>query len=177
MADETPQQDEAINFDEMFQGAVDQNEVQQTLSDTLLDAGWYRALPPANRTNKQYEGRPSVDYFVPVAKAPKKGESFVAPERPEGRLRLSVSHVRRNKMVKDTNDPKKMLDTGEPDSRSVLWAQAVKAFSVAAGRQPETIGEVYEYLTSQPVNFRVTKFEPADGEPRNFVAAIAPVRE
>ena len=97
--------------------------------------------------------------------------------------------MRANKMLKDAHG-QFTIDSGQPDNKSMLWAQLFRAFQVAAGRKPENGAEMLDYLSDQPVKLRVIQVGvqrvdkegnpvgPApDGEPKNFVMGIGVVRE
>lgn len=173
MSDE--QNDTQIDVEALMNEAVDVAEVSRIQSDSLMDPGSYRKVDTALVTPEVYEGRLTIGVYAPMVK--------VGPDRQpvEGgkvqRIRFSVSPIRVNKFTKD--DVGRMKDTGEPDSKTKLWAQTVTAFKAQFGRLPETRIEVQNFLASGVYGISLgvmgvpTERNPnPDVEPRNWVRAV-----
>ena len=164
-----------IDVESLLNEAVDQGEVQRIQGDSLMEAGSYRKVDTALVTPEVYEGRFNIGVFAPMVKVgmdrqPAEGAKIQ-------RIRFSVSPVRVNKTQKD--DVGRLKDTGEPDSKSKLWAQVVTAFKTQTGRLPETKQEVVNFLASGTYGVSLgqmgvpTERNPTpDVEPRNWVRAV-----
>lgn len=181
------------DMDSLFEQAVNQDEVRQTQSDALKPAGSYVTTP---RLNLQ-AGRQKVSEFTAL---PGGGDTrltfrFFGPaaltvtEKNSAALRLPVGSVVKGQFgfamsPERGNKVKNGQDSGEPDGQSQMWAQAVKAYEIAHKQKPRTWGDVVRYVENYPVVLRVIQMnvpsernpEP-DGEPRNLVMALSPVRE
>ena len=146
-----------------------EREDREVQTDLLLEAGHYRTLPAltmilreSDRVKVTKDGveRPRVEirYFAKV-------QEEISGKK--GGIGFTLS-------------PDKVVDeSGRPDSASAKWVSAKKAFTVANGREPQTILEVAEYIRDYPVRLRITRLEGNERfpDPGNFVQSLSPVRD
>jgi hypothetical protein len=97
----------------------------------------------------------------------------------EGRLpRVQFSPQPRFKVDFNTGEQLSVMD-----GKTLLYAQAVKAYTAHFKERPKHVGQVVDFLTNFPARFRViqiglaTKDNPEpDGEPRNWCVGISAAR-
>lgn len=183
-------EESGLTLDDLFNMEVDQAEVEETLRRGLLPHGTYTTNPdefgpmtvtPLERDEKDDRGDVLSRRKIIVLTGRGRATVRIGNElkQVEGRLRVELSPEYRDKLNYAT---KETLE-GTPDSKSALYAQAVKAFQSTFGEKPKNAGQVVEFLRDHPARFRMIQIgvpsknnpEP-DGEPRNFVIAISPVR-
>lgn len=134
---------------------------RQAAEDLLLPAGNYHTKPPLTLTSRVSDreatkGRVEYRFFGQV-------ENEATGER--GGLGFTISPDRFNDRL------------GRPDARFQLWGQAVKAFTLANGREPHRTLEVAEYVRDYTVVLRVTKLPATEQfDASNQVRSILAVR-
>ena len=93
------------------------------------------------------------------------------------RFKMSPEEWRKDpstrRSVKVTDESRPQLDEYPLDYRSRLYHQVVAALQ-QQGASITTPDEVREALTKFPLRYQVAVFRPRDGEPRNWVKAVAP---
>ena len=177
------------DMDELFQQAVNQDDVRQTQADALKPTGSYITQPVLNLQASRVEmTRGSVSplglkdrlmfrFFgsaeMTVTEKNTKAAGLPVGSIVKGQFGFGISPERANKIA----------GTGGPDGASQRWAQAVKAYEYAYKAKPATMGDVVRYLQNYPVVIRVIQggipseaYPEPDGEPGNVVMALSPVR-
>ena len=172
-----------LTIDDLFKLQVSEEEIKQVEKDSILPVGTYTTIPegkPAWTAKvEQKDGRISARLFGKVL-LQVEGKEDVA-----GAIGYALSSQRRNKIetLKDevTGVEIGKRDTGKPDHRSKLFAQAVKAYTVAYGEAPTDVnnegtpfispGKVITYLIEHPHRVRIIQTQ--DGS--NIVMAISAV--
>ena len=167
--------------DDLFKQFVSEEEVKQTEKDSILPQGTYTTVPEFKVTLGEKDGRKNARLFGRIFKVEENGDET------KGAIGYPLSWQRRNKMeeIKDEStgvviDKK---DTGKPDYLSKMFAQAVKAYTVAFGEAPTevdnegtvniNIGKVITYLRDYPHKIRVIQTQNNE----NMVVAISAVVE
>lgn len=184
-----------VSLDDLFQEEVDHAEAEEVLRRGLLPNGTYVTAPekfgPMNVNIERVEEKDDAGTVyghrtvitltgrgVATVRLKDEKTGAVTLKEIEGGLRVQVSPDVRRARDFETGE-----ELDKDDSKSKLWAQAVKAFEMDLGEKPKTKGAVVEYLRDCPVRFRMiqvgvaTKRNPnPDGEPRNLVIAISPLK-
>ena len=168
--------DEMVNHDDLWQRTYtpeDRESVKKVAADSLLPSGKY--LKTGTAVIKMQTTFKQGDRDVPRPNA--RVQVYIAdvkdPEQKRGVQFFGVSPVRFNTLDFETK-----ADTGKPDRQSQLYQQAYNAFKKVAGRDPETPGEVLDFLENQPYTIRVIQVGTGDnakGEPGNMVVGISPI--
>jgi hypothetical protein len=179
-----------LNMDQMWEGGIDNDELKRGAADLLLPVATYHTVPAITLTfNDQvgkFDGRPVgsvARYFgqiirlatekdVAAGKAVKEGEQIG-----QGFIGFGVSPLRVNAKDRDGKD------TGRPDRTYRLWMNAVTAYKLAYGADPQSKGDVLNFIRDYPVRVRVGQYnvptennpEP-DGDPGNNVLAISAIK-
>lgn len=163
-------------LDGIFDEEVDLNAAEKAEADTLLPPGTYDTVPVLSATPYEAQtgpntGRRGFRMFGEVLSRKPISRNGAAPAITGGRLGFRVSPERRDR------------EDGTPDLQTRLWAQAIRAYTQAAGAKPTTNRDVVEYLKNYPVGMRLgqigvpTESNPnPDGDPGNIVYSIFPVR-
>lgn len=179
-----------LNMDQMWEGGIDNDELKKGAADLLLPVATYHTIPALtlsfNDQPGKFDGRPvgsvahyfgqierrATDKDVVAGKAEKEGEVIG-----RGIIGFNVSPLRVNAKDKDGKD------TGRPDRTFRLWMNAVTAYKVAYGQDPQSKGDVLNFIRDYEVRLRVGQYnvptennpEP-DGDPGNNVLAISAVK-
>lgn len=174
-----------LSMDDFFSMEVDQAGVEETLRKGLLPNGTYRTDPDEfgdmnayPRLMEEKDDQGTVIGTRRVIRLTGRGKAKVKIKKElvqiDGRLEVELSPDYRDKRDFETGE---ILDV--PDSRSKLWAQAVRAFETHYQEKAKNAGQVVAYLTKVPVRFRMGQIGVATeknpnptGEPRNFCFSI-----
>lgn len=184
-----------LNMDQVWEGGIDKDELAKGQADLLLPVATYHTVPALtlsfNDKVSEFDGRPVgtvARYFGRVERrATEKDVEAAAKDGVTiregdilnaGQFSFNVSALRVN--VKDRNTGK---DTGRPDRTYQNWMNAVAAYKVAFGQEPQTKMDVLNYLRDYEVRIRIgqsnvpTERNPEpEGDPRNTVYAISAVK-
>lgn len=179
-----------LNMDQMWEGGIDNDELKRAAADLLLPVATYLSKAPLtlsfNDQVGKFDGRPigAVAHFFGVIERPATDKDVVAGVAQKegeiigrGIIGFNVSPLRVN--AKDREGK----DTGRPDRTFRLWMNAVTAYKLAYGADPQGKGDVLNFLRDYPVRLRVGQYnvptennpEP-DGDPGNNVMAISAVK-
>ena len=181
------------SMDDLFEQAVNMDDVRRTQEDSLRPPGSYVTVPVLSvQASKIAEGlnagRLLFRFFGPavltVTEKNAKALKLAVGTEVRGQFGFTVSPERANKLTKEG------VRTEEPDNPSKLWAQMVEAYKVVYQAKPGTFGDVLRYVQNSPGVIRVIQVgvqrvdkdgnpdgpEPT-GEPGNIVMAFSPVRE
>ncbi|KKN66140.1 hypothetical protein LCGC14_0474300 [marine sediment metagenome] len=167
--------------DDLFKQFVSEEEVKQTEKDSILPVGTYTTIPEFKVTLGEKDGRKNARLFGRIFKVDEHDVEI------KGAIGYPLSWQRKNKFeeIKDEStgvviDKK---DTGKPDYLSKMFAQAVKAYTVAFGEAPTelddagtvnvNIGKVITYLRDYPHKVRVIQTQNNE----NMVVSISAVVE
>lgn len=175
------------SMDDLFERAIDYDDVRRTQSDVLKPTGSYVTVPvlsvQASRVAEgPNAGRVMYRFFgsAVLTVTEKNARALELPVGAEvrGQFGFGISPERRNKLPRNGEAP-----SAEPDHSSKLWAQAVEAYKVTFKARASSEGDVVRYLQEFPAVIRVIQVGVAternpepDGEPGNIVMAISPVR-
>ena len=172
------------DMDALFERQVSMDDVRRVEADSLRPVGTYitQGLAMQHEVEGElgYNGEPN----------PRKGRSVfrfygpatltVADEKQSLALKAPIGQEIKGYFTMRISPDRFNWDDGSPDTQTKLWAQAVKACSVAYGESPKSVRQVVEYVRDYPVRLRViqknTK-EDSTGAPRNDVVALSPVKE
>ncbi len=167
--------------DDLFQQFVSEEEVKQTEKDSILPQGTYTTIPEFKVTLGDKDGRKNARLFGRIIKTDEDGVET------KGAIGYPLSWQRRNKLEKIKDETTGVVieekDTGKPDYLSKMFAQAVKAYTVAHGEAPTeldaegtlnvNIGKVITYLRDYPHKIRVIQTQNNE----NMVVSISAVIE
>lgn len=179
-----------VNLDSLHTIEVEHAQVDDTLRRGLLSAGNYVTDPAEfgpmtalvnKMEDKDDAGNVTGERLVITlmgrgrAKVREDGEVKLV----EGRLpRIQISPDARRKIDRETKE-----ELGVMDNKTNLYAQAVKAYQAHFKERPKHVGQVVDYLTNYPAQFRIiqigvpTKNRPEpDGEPMNWCMGISAIR-
>lgn len=157
------------NMDELFQQELNREaSIEVTKNQLLLPAGTYQTDPDSNGElgvslyKKEDTGRQVVTFSGRVQNVKTGNPGFL-------RIRMSPDPVRK--------------EDGTYDFMYKVWVTAENAFKATFGEEPNTKGQIVEYIQKYPVKLRViqvgvrTERNPSpEGEPGNLVMGINPVR-
>ena len=167
--------------DDLFKQFVSEEEVKQTEKDSILPVGTYTTIPEFKVTLGEKDGRKNARLFGRIFKLDEHDQET------KGAIGYPLSWVRKNKLEKIKDETTGVVieekDTGKPDYLSKMFAQAVKAYTVAFGEAPTevddegtvniNIGKVIAYLRDYPHKIRVIQTQNNE----NMVVAISAVVE
>jgi hypothetical protein len=179
-----------LNMDEMWEGGIDQDELKRGAADLLLPVATYTTVPALTLTFNEepgkFDGRPAgsvARYFGQIERHAneKDVEKGLATKEGEiigrGAIGFGISPLRVNSKDRDGKD------TGRPDRAFRLWMNAVAAYKIAYGAEPQAKSDVLNFVRDYPVRIRVGQYgvptennpEP-DIDPGNNVLAISAVK-
>jgi hypothetical protein len=167
-----------LSMDDLFEKAVDMDDVRRTEADSLRPVGTYVTGPKMSLSatraddDAKHPGRLNFRFFGP--------STMVVDEAASKRLNLAVGTEVKGAFGFNISPERHNNDKGEPDLTSKLWSQAVRAYEVASKSKPGNYGDVAHFLRDYPVKLRVIQMgtrEGDTGEPGNLVVAISAVRE
>ena len=179
-------------LDTLYDEGVDHDAVERVEADLLMPGGSYRTVPVLmldvyETKQGPHVGRRGFRFFGEIISSkPLSRNNGGEPTIVNGRISFKASPERRNRMEEIRGDDGRTTykDTGKPDAESNRWANAVRAFTLAAGYKPGTNREVVEFIKNYPVGLRVgqigvpTERRPdPTGEPGNVVYSIFPLRD
>ena len=167
--------------DDLFKEFVAEEEIKQTEKDSILPQGTYTTIPDFKVTLGEKDGRKNARLFGRISKT---DENDVETK---GAIGYPLSWIRKNKIEKIKDETTGVVieekDTGKPDYLSKMFAQAVKAYTVAFGEAPTelddagtvnvNIGKVIAYLRDYPHKVRVIQTQNNE----NMVVSITAVVE
>ena len=167
--------------DDLFKQFVSEEEVKQTEKDSILPQGTYTTIPEFKVTLGEKDGRKNARLFGRISKTDENDAET------KGAIGYPLSWIRKNKFDKIKDETTGVVieekDTGKPDYLSKMFAQAVKAYTVAFGEAPTeldnagtvnvNIGKVITYLRDYPHKLRVIQTQNNE----NMVVSITAVVE
>ena len=176
-----------LDMDQLFQAAVNEQDVRDIQEGVLKPNGSYTTIPVLNlqasrakvgefstlARGRNEDGRVVFRFYGPA--------QMIVDEKSAPRVKLPVGTIVKGQFgfavsPDRANKLKDGVDSGEPDGASQRWAQAVKAYEVAYKAKPASNGDVVRYLENYPVIIRVIQVGVAternpepDGEPSKCV--------
>lgn len=137
------------DIDSVLGGEVNVEDTAATLKAGLPPAGTYQSDP------EQYP----LSAFVDKDKAGRRvitlqGIAVFKGGESKARIRVKLSpDTREGKVYVDGQDTGE--STGKPDSKSLRWAEAVRAYQQTFKENPKREANVVEYLKTSPIKFRM----------------------
>lgn len=187
---------DGISLDDLHDIEVNQAEVDETLRRGLSPNGAYITNPDENGPMsvfvEEFEEKDDAGTVfgkrlvitlsgrgMAKVKITKPGGGGTELKMVEGRLRVQLSPQQRQARNRDTGE-----ELDKMDSKSNLYANAVKAYANQFGEKPATVKQVVEYLRDYPARFRLIQIgvpskrnpEPT-GEPGNFCVGISAIKD
>ena len=172
-----------LTTDDLYEQQINYDDVRRTEADALRPVGTYTTTGQLSMVKEvegelDYSGNPNprkgrevLRYFGPA--------TLVADEKTAPTLNVAVGTEIKGFFTFRMSSQRYNWNDGSPDTQSKLWAQAVKAYSVAYGEKASSVGQVADFVRDVPVRIRVIQKnikEDSKGEPRNDVVAISAVK-
>lgn len=154
---------EELTMDSLFEEAVKEAELEQAEKDLLLPKGSYFTVPGEfiGKLKLDKNGRKIISFWGSVVGG--------TDEKPiTGKIGIGFSHIRKNKVDKDSGE-----DTGIPDFLYGQYLKVVRAFKDAhEGQSPSNVKEIADYLTEYPVRLTIVQTKNFD----NMVIGINAIK-
>jgi hypothetical protein len=166
------------DMDQLFEQSVNDEAAAKAEQEMLLAVGTYHTTPPFTVSGQHFEAngeKPARTVFR--AYGPVKWAGRVDPKEgagsKEGRISISFSPDLQKKLNERTGE----MDYDRPSKNYIALR---RAYIVAYGQNPASMGDLKSYLESYPLSLRIGQVgtqADATGEPGNMVFNISAVRD